>query len=37
MNEMNQIASVVLTLVFAAVMLIAGQLYMGTRCHDFVL
>jgi hypothetical protein len=30
-DEMNQLASAVLTLVFAAVMLIAGQLYIGTK------
>jgi hypothetical protein len=28
---MNQLASAVLTLVFAAVMLVAGQLYIGTK------
>lgn len=31
MDDMNQLASAGLTLVFTAILLIAGQLYMGTK------
>ena len=31
MDEMNQLASAILALVFAAVMLVAGQIYISTK------
>ncbi len=34
MNEMSQLASAMVTLIFAAAMLIAGQLYMESRAAN---
>jgi hypothetical protein len=33
MDEMSQLATAMLTLIFAAVMLVAGQLFIGTRAE----